>query len=142
MMITVRFATMEDFEWCASLDDHINNEMLRRKIEASEILLAETSGHLMGYLRFDYFWSSIPYIALIRVREDRRKQGIGRAMLAFLENHAIERGVDIILSSSQANEAEPQAWHRHVGFEECGILNGINEDGVGEIFFRKKLVTR
>jgi GNAT superfamily N-acetyltransferase len=133
---------MEDFEWCASLDDHINNEMLRRKIEASEILLAETSGHLMGYLRLDYFWSSIPYIALIRVREDRRKQGIGRAMLAFLENHAIERGVDIILSSSQANEAEPQAWHRHVGFEECGILNGINEDGVGEIFFRKKLVTR
>jgi GNAT superfamily N-acetyltransferase len=141
-MITVRFATMDDFEWCSSLDDHINNEMLRRKIEASEILLAETGGHLMGYLRFDYFWSSIPYIALIRVREDRRKQGIGRAMLAFLENHAIERGVDIILSSSQANEAEPQAWHRHVGFEECGILNGINEDGVGEIFFRKKLVTR
>jgi len=35
------------------------------------------------------------------------------------------------------DEPEPQAWHRHMGFVECGIINGINENGIGEVFFRK-----
>src|SRR5512138_2599196 len=99
MMIKVRFATMDYFEWCSSLDSYISDEIMRRKIEASEILLAEIGGQCLGYLRLDYFWSSIPYIALIRVREDQRKQGIGRTMLAFLEDHARSRGVNMILSS-------------------------------------------
>ena len=37
------------------------------------------------------------------------------------------------------NEAEPQAWHRAAGFRECGIIAGINEGGIGEVFFRKEL---
>ena len=43
------------------------------------------------------------------------------------------------MSSSQADEPEPQTWHRAIGFEECGIISGLNEGGIGEIFFRKKL---
>jgi hypothetical protein len=26
-----------------------------------------------------------------------------------------------------------------MGFEECGIINGINDGGIGEVFFRKYL---
>ena len=37
--------------------------------------------------------------------------------------------------SSQVDEAEPQAWHRHIGFVECGILAGLNEGDVGEVFY-------
>jgi hypothetical protein len=43
-----------------------------------------------------------------------------------------------LYSSATGDEVPPQAWHRHMGFEECGILVGHNE-GVGEIFFRKSL---
>jgi len=28
-----------------------------------------------------------------------------------------------------------------MGFEECGIVNGVNQKGVGEIFFRKALAS-
>jgi len=37
------------------------------------------------------------------------------------------------------DEPEPQAWHRRVGFSECGVLTGINEGSVGELFFRRRL---
>jgi hypothetical protein len=37
------------------------------------------------------------------------------------------------------DESAPQAWHRWMGFEECGFLAGMNEGGVGEVFFRKAL---
>jgi hypothetical protein len=48
-------------------------------------------------------------------------------------------GHSAFLSSSQVDEPNPQAWHRHMGFVECGILAGLNEGGVGELFFRKEL---
>ncbi|MFU8827154.1 MAG: hypothetical protein ACNA70_06650 [Brevefilum sp.] len=31
------------------------------------------------------------------------------------------------------------AWHRHMGFAECGVINGLNQGGVGEVIFRKSL---
>jgi len=50
-----------------------------------------------------------------------------------------DQGFDVLYSSSQVDEPKPQAWHRHMGFEECGVINGINQGDIGEIFFRKRL---
>lgn len=30
-----------------------------------------------------------------------------------------------------------QKWHIRRGFEECGFITSINENNVGEVFFRK-----
>lgn len=65
--------------------------------------------------------------------------GAGRGLLSFLEAHLRAGGHAALYSSSQVNEAEPQAWHRHMGFAECGVIAGINEGEIGEIFFRKRL---
>ena len=40
----------------------------------------------------------------------------------------------MLYRSSQVDEPDPQAWHRDVGFEECGIIAGINK-GLGESLF-------
>ena len=71
--------------------------------------------------------------------ESYRNEGIGQKILAFLEDHLRSIGHDVLYSSSQTNEPEPQAWHRSVGFVESGIIFGINEGGIGEVFFRKSL---
>jgi len=138
--IEVRFANQVDLDGCIALDHPtMSAEVIKRKIEQREIIVAEKAGRLVGYLRIEYLWSIVPYIALIWVVEDQRREGIGRAMLRYLENVLREQGHTALYSSSQANEPEPQAWHRHVGFEECGFIAGINEGGIGEIFFRKSL---
>ncbi|MEI2692989.1 MAG: GNAT family N-acetyltransferase [Anaerolineae bacterium] len=113
--------------------------MQSRKIEAQEILVAEANGALVGYLRLEFLWSLVPYIALIHVLPEYQRQGAGHALLAFLEDRLRRQGHTVLYSSSQADEAEPQAWHRHMGFVECGFVAGINAGGVGEIFFRKQL---
>jgi ribosomal protein S18 acetylase RimI-like enzyme len=114
-------------------------EVIQRKVEQREIIVAEKAGQLVGYLRLEYLWSLVPYIALIWVVEDQRCQGIGKALLRHLENVLREQGRTALYSYSQANEPEPQAWHRRAGFEECGFIAGINGEGIGEIFFRKDL---
>jgi len=139
----VRFANQTDLDGCIALDHPtIPAELIKRKIEQGEIIVAEKAAQLVGYLRLEYLWSMAPYIALIWVVKEQRHQGIGRAMLHYLENVLREQGHTALYSSSQANEPEPQAWHRHVGFEECGFVAGINEGGIGEVFFRNDLTLR
>jgi GNAT superfamily N-acetyltransferase len=137
--VIVRFAGPELLEWCVVEDGHVTEQVIRHKIINDEIIIAELDGEPIGYLRLEYLWSTIPYIGVIFVIEDYRDEGVGRKILAFLEDHLRSRGHDVLFSSSTANESEPQNWHRSVGFVESGIITGINEGGIGEVFFRKQL---
>lgn len=137
--VIVRFAGPEVLEWCVVEDVHVTEQIIRHKIINDEIIIAELDGQPIGYLRLEYLWSNVPYIGMFFVMDEYRGEGIGRKILAFLEDYLRSRGHDVLFSSSQANEPEPQAWHRSVGFVEAGIISGINEGGIGEIFFRKSL---
>ena len=136
--ILAREATTADLDFVGQ-DGCVSPEIVARRIERHEVVVAECDGRRVGYVRLEYLWSLIPYIGMIRVSEDHRRRGVGRAMLGFIEAFLRERGHEALYSSSQADEPEPQAWHRHMGFQECGIITGMNEGGVGEVFFRKRL---
>lgn len=118
---------------------HIRADIVRRKIGCGEFLVAERGGEeLLGLIQLEYLWSKVPFIALIRVLPQHRRRGIGKLLLGRIEDRLRAEGHKTIYSSSQADEPEPQQWHRHVGFAECGFISGINE-GIGEIFFCKEL---
>ncbi len=135
--IKVRFANISDFDFLNS-NVYISEEILNRKIEFQGFIVAEIDENSVGFLQLEYLWSLVPYIALIRVLPKYRRKGVGKKLLKFTEDFLRRNEHQKIYSSSQANEPKPQEWHRHVGFEECGIITGINE-GVGEIFFSKDL---
>lgn len=133
----IRFARPADREFLEE-NSYISNEVLARKIEWQEMIVAERGGDLVGFIQLEYLWSKVPYIALIRVMPEYRGQGTGGRLLEFAGEFLRANGHKELYSSSQADEPEPQAWHRRAGFEECGIIAGIN-DGIGEVFFRKSL---
>ena len=134
--IKIRFAEEDDLKFVQQ-DRYISEDIILRKIRNKEVIVVEKEEKPVGYLRIEYLWSKLPYLALIYVNKPFRQQGIGKSMLNFLTSWLNEQGYNVLYSSSQANEPSPQNWHRHMGFEECGTLEGINEDGSGEIFFRK-----
>lgn len=136
--LIIRIALPKDSEFLKR-NSHISEEIINRKIEWQEIFVAEIQEIPVGFLQLEYLWSSVPYISLISVLPEYQKQGIGKSLLKFTEDFLRHKNFKSLYSSSQANESEPQAWHRHVGFEECGIIAGIN-DGIGEIFFCKNLL--
>ncbi|MFX1453356.1 MAG: GNAT family N-acetyltransferase [Promethearchaeota archaeon] len=138
--IKVRFAQSSDLDFCIKMEyKHVKEALIKGCIEDELIILAEIGGKTVGYLRIEYIWLIIPYIGLISVIDEYRKQGIGTAMINFLGDFLRKNGFNVLYSSSQVNEPEPQAWHRKIGFEECGYIAGINERGIGEVFFRKNL---
>ncbi len=136
--IHVHFAHQDDLEY-VSQDQYIPAEVVARKINLKEVVIAEFDGQPVGYLRLEYLWSIVPYIALIAVDPAHRRIGVGRAMLDFILEFLARDNHEWLFSSSQADEPEPQAWHRHMGFQDCGAIVGINEGGVSEVFFRIKI---
>lgn len=136
--VNVRLAQAADLN-AVNLDRYVPDEIILKKIAAEEVFLLTVDGRPAGYLRLEYHWSCVPYIALVHISEPYRGQGYSHNLLGFVEDFLRDKGYDVLYSSSTVNEAEPQAWHRHMGFEECGFIAGMNEGGVGEVFFRKRL---
>jgi len=136
--IHIRFASAGDLEY-VSQDHYIPTEVVVRKIDLNEVIIAEINDRPVGYLRLEYLWSILPYIALITVDPGHRRSGVGRAMLDYALDFLAAHHHEWLYSSSQADEPEPQAWHRHMGFQDCGIITGINDGGVSELFFRRKI---
>ena len=134
--IVVRFASQVDLESCFAFDHSDRQDIIENKIDMHEIILAERCGEVIGYLKLEYIWSKLPYISLIILNPEFRGKGIGTLLLNYLIEFLQLNGFETLLSSSQVNEAEPQMWHRKMGFVECGILSGINEGGIGEVFFK------
>lgn len=139
--LKIRLARADDLAWCVETDPRLPVEVLKRKIELHEVILAEVESRIIGCLRLEYLWSVVPYVSVIYVWEDYQRRGVGRAILEYTEAFLASKGHKVLLSSSQVDEPEPQAWHRAVGFRECGIISGINDGGMGEVFFRKDLPT-
>jgi N-acetylglutamate synthase-like GNAT family acetyltransferase len=137
--INVRLAVESDLAFVGQEGYLTDDELLRKIDHHEEVYLVSVKGHSVGYLRLDFLWSQIPFIALIRILNDHRKKGLSRILLEFVEDDLRRKGYEQIYSSSQMDEPEPQAWHRHMGFEECGAINGLNAGGVGEVIFRKSL---
>jgi GNAT superfamily N-acetyltransferase len=138
--VNVRFAGLDDLDFCIKSDfKRIRSFQIKRKIEEREVIISEAEGEPIGYLRIEYLWLRMPYVGLIFIKEGHRGRGIGTAMIKFLESYLIANGHKVLYSSSQVNEPGPQMWHRRIGFEECGYIAGVNEGGVGEVFFRKNI---
>ena len=140
IFIKLRFAESNDLDFCIKMDyKHINEAAMKKRLEEKMIIIAEVDRKPVGYLRMEFLWLKIPYIGLIVVIKAYRKKGVGSAMIKFLVDYLIKNEYNVLYSSSQINEPEPQAWHRKIGFEECGFIAGINEGDIGEVFFRKNL---
>lgn len=138
--VRVRFAEgPTDLAWCVRHDGWLGEAELRRKVQAQEMVVADLDGELVGLLRLDYLWSSIPHVAQVRVVEPHRREGIGRALVTFVEQQARSRGTNKILSSTRPDKIGAHAWHRQIGFTDCGSLEGFGPNGEPTMFFLKIL---
>ena len=138
--LSVSFAGPSDLQWIVQNDTHIPEDVIGRKLQAKEYLIAKVSGEPVGCLRFGLFWSMIPYIELIWVKDRFQRRGIGRKLVRCLEDHARSQGQKIIMSSSQADEPDGQAFHRKIGFRDAGALVDMRPlQSVTEVFFVKNI---
>ena len=136
--INIDFATKHN-ELFIRKNVELTSEFFNRKIKYNEIFVAKIDNKQVGFLIFDYLWSEVPFMASIWIYPNFRKKGIGKSMLNYFEQYLSNNNYTLLFSSSMENAKEAQAWHRHMGFKDCGIISEINDDNTGEVFFKKSL---
>jgi ribosomal protein S18 acetylase RimI-like enzyme len=118
---TIAEAAPADYEQLIQLDRHVPANVIARKIEQGEIIVACQAERVMGWLRYGFFWDSIPLMNMLNVREGHRGRGIGSALVTYWEQTLREEGFTEVLTSTQANE-QGQFLYRKLGYHDCGAL--------------------
>lgn len=140
VVMKVRSASTQDFEVCREFDfKHIRDQWLRQSIENGWVYFAELDGNIVGYLRLEFIWFVKPYIGWITVQEEHRRKGFGSQLILHIARELAQQGYDAFYTSTESLASENLAFYRKLGFEECGIVTQINENGNGEIFLVKPL---
>lgn len=103
--ITIRWATLADLDFVQQ-DHYLPSEVVTRKIEWQEVLVAEWNGKLVGYARIEYLWSIVPYLALIRVQPEYRRQGVGKALLNYLEEFLRNIACQVLCAAENKREVK------------------------------------
>jgi len=139
MSVKITSAQSRHFKWLATHDQHVAEAWVRRCISLGEYFVAELEAMPVGFLRFSWFWGTIPYMELIYVLPDHRHSGIGRALFERWEIAMRRDGARLLMTSSARDEAAPQGWHSNNGFREAGTVTFGCLQQTPEAFFTKDL---
>src|SRR5262245_10378573 len=118
-----------ELEWTRSRDD------LAWHVAADLLYVAVDGSAVVGFARLESFWKPMPYLALIVVRHDARGKGGASGLLAFLLLAPRARRDRTLLSWTTGGEDEPRRWHLRNVFVDVGVLHGLNDGGVDEVFY-------
>ncbi|NOU97146.1 GNAT family N-acetyltransferase [Paenibacillus sp. LMG 31456] len=131
------FATDSDFGYIRERDNHISESLILSKIKGNEVyILRNQDGSNIGWMRFGYFWDNTPFMNMIWVDEQYRGKGAGKQVVLFWEDQMKQRGFNLIMTSTQADEGA-QHFYRKLGYKDAGCL--ILDAQPLEILLTKKL---
>lgn len=118
-MIRIRNAEKADLDTLAAWDKHVTRAQLEKAIRDGCVLLAQQEGSFAGWLRYNLFWDSIPFLNMLFVVEKYRGQGVGKTLMAHWENTMASRGYRDVLTSTAACE-NAQHFYYSLGYESVG----------------------
>jgi diamine N-acetyltransferase len=97
----------------------------------------EIGGEQLGAVSVRSPWLKGPYLELLALLPVAQGQGVGSAILAWLEQEALEHGSrNLWVCASSFNRRALRFYERH-GFEQAATLPGLVADGYEEILLRK-----
>jgi predicted GNAT superfamily acetyltransferase len=138
-MVDVAKPSRTDAEWLLRHDPHVGEPWVLRCIDLGEYFVASGQSDIVGFLRFSFFWGRIPYMEMIWVSSVHRRSGVGTALFRRWEDEMRRDAYGMLMTSSEADEPEPQDWHRRNGFSEIGSIKLPSIQSVSEVFFVKQI---
>lgn len=133
----IRYADTEDLNILRKYDTHIQTAQLQLSINEGRVLIAEENASFAGWLRYNLFWDSMPFINMLYFLESYRNKGWGREILRFFEHEMVKKGYKKILTSTLSSE-RAQFFYRKNGYIDCGSL--ILPDEPLEIILMKEII--
>ncbi|MHB1628587.1 MAG: GNAT family N-acetyltransferase [Bacilli bacterium] len=134
----IAFATESDYEYIREHDRHLIATLILKKIESREIyILRDQDDENIGWLRWGYFWDSVPFMNLIWIDGRYRGRGLGKRTVLQWEAEMKQQGFESVMTSAQSDE-DSQRFYRKLGYRDAGCL--VLETQPLEIILMKSLL--
>ncbi|MGN0781801.1 MAG: GNAT family N-acetyltransferase [Christensenellales bacterium] len=124
--MTIRIAELKDLHFLTHYDKHIPETQLINEIEQRHILIAETDGKNIGWLRFNYFWDNTPFMNMLFMLSEYRGNKHGTNLIAFWEEQMKLSGFHSVMTSTQSNEYAQHFYYK-LGYRAIGGFLRDNE---------------
>ncbi|MCI8373247.1 MAG: GNAT family N-acetyltransferase [Lachnospiraceae bacterium] len=115
----IRRAEEHDIPLLTRWDGHIRSAELHHAIQQQRIYLLEVQQQFAGWLRFQLFWDSIPFMNLLYVLEDYRGNGYGKALVTHWEMEMKQFGYSTAMTSTSSQEYA-QHFYYQLGYHTIG----------------------
>ena len=135
--MTIRTAVPADLDGIRNYDRHIPAARLEDCIRRGQVVVLEDNGKILGVLRWNLFWQSLPFLDLIFLDNALRGQGWGTEMMALWEINMAEQGFRHALLSTQEDETS-KFFYEKLGYTLCGDFLPPDQDA-RELMYRKEL---
>ncbi len=133
----IRMAKQEDLPILFTMDHHIETDFLTRAVLEKRVFVAELAG-IVGWLRYSYFWESIPFMDMLVVVEEQRHRGYGSKLVDYFEQYLKELGHTVVMTSTSAVENSQHLYYQ-LGYQAVGGFFPVDEPY--ELLLRKELST-
>lgn len=130
-----RKATIADIKNIIQIDHLHRRETISKSVTQEECYVAEDAAQIIGFALMDYSFFHCGFVALLIVKEEYRRRGIGAVLLDYL---FLQCKTEKLFTSTNGSNAPMRGLLRKSGFIPCGQVDALDEGDPEMFFVRKK----
>ncbi len=120
-MVEIRYLKSSDKPFWYSLDQHLPEAEFENKVKTKRGYVLLEDAVPVGLLRYNLFWDSIPFCAMLYISKTYQNKGYGTMLIRRWEQDMKEQGHGMLLTSTRVDETA-QHFYRKLGYKDCGGL--------------------
>lgn len=134
----IRLAVAKDKKKILKYDNHIHHNKVGECIYNGLVDVLCDGSNIVGVLRYNLFWQSIPFLDLLYIDEAYRGKGYGRQMMNDWEETMKIMGYSYVMLSTQEDETA-KYFYEKLGYRRIGAFLPPDQDA-DEIMYLKELI--
>ncbi|MCK9551704.1 GNAT family N-acetyltransferase [Aquamicrobium sp.] len=134
----IRQASIDDHEALCAVDSVAGASVERRNqirnwLESACCCVAEADGRVAGYGVLTHHFYGQPFIEMVMVAPEFRRQGLGEAIIRHFRSTLTQPK---LFSSTNMSNKPMQELFAKLGFQSSGYIENLDEDDPEIIFYR------
>jgi ribosomal protein S18 acetylase RimI-like enzyme len=89
----------------------------------TNVLVADVKRHVVGFAIMD-FGDTTAHLSLLAVKPTHQRCGIGRALMAWMEDAALAAGITSVSLELRSNNFPARTFYRMLGYKELSYIPG------------------
>jgi [ribosomal protein S18]-alanine N-acetyltransferase len=104
----------------------------------SNVIVAVADGRVIAFALMRYL-DEEAHLLLFAVLPQRRRSGVGTALIEWLEKTALVAGIGTIHLEVRARNSDARRFYRHLRYEECETVRGYYRGVEAAVRMRRRL---